>query len=262
MAKKIIVSRKQRANINLVLKPFYVTSRCFDSGIRSSVNFYSKYFARRRHPIRHFLPKYSICLDTFRLTILFNAYKKKFGYAKKRRPTTWIFCGNVLLTKYGHKKQQKKLKLKREKRRKRRQRQTSHNQFKKSAIAKASNELRENNNNNVRIIVSESPASASKSVEQSIDENDHNHMENDASIEILPDHDGMHSVQIEMPEENRSDANVNMKEDEFSAEPIDNIWNLDIQEVAALITENGGIKPNNTFFLYQVNCREGNFALL
>lgn len=236
------ISKRQRANINNVLKPFYLTSNYLDTGIQSLLNFYSKYFARRRHPIQHFLPKYSNCHDTYRLTILYNAYNKKYGYAKRRRPTTWIFYGDILLTKYGHKKQRKELKRKRKKRRKRRQKNSNHRtQTEKPAVANASNESHKIDNND-RINESEesASASASKSVEQNLDENHRDHIDNEAPLtESSPNNNGNDTVTVELPEESHSDAIRNTKEDEFSDEPVDNIWNLDIQEVAALITENG-----------------------
>lgn len=230
------ISRKQRANINNVLKPFYLTSNYLDTGLQSLLNFYSKYFARRRFPIQHFLPKYS---NPTRLTILFNAYNKKYGYAKKRRPVTWIFYGDILLTKYGHKKQRKELKRKRKKRRKRRQKNsTRRNQPEKSIVVNALNESHKKDSSDSIVVES----SASKSVEQNPDvENDQNHSEKDAQqIEKSPNHNGSDTVTIESRKEHHSDANViNTKDDEFNDEPVDNIWNLDIQEVAALITENG-----------------------
>lgn len=256
------ISKKQRANINNVLKPFYLTSNYLDTGLQSLLNFYAKYFARRRYPIQHFLPKYANCRDTYRLTILFSAYNKKYGYAKKRRPATWIFYGDILLTKYGHKKQRKELKRKRKKKRKRRQKKsTHHNQSEKSIVVNALNESHKNDDNNERI--SELESSASNSVEQNPDENHQNHRSTENDDAQQPDektanHNENETVTIDVPEENDSDANVsNTKDDEFSDEPVDNIWNLDIQEVAALITENGnddekqlteGIKSNKCFF--------------
>lgn len=255
------ISRKQRANINNVLKPFYLTSNYLDTGLQSLLNFYSKYFARRRYPIQHFLPKYSNCRETYRLTILYNAYNKKYGYAKKRRPVTWIFYGDILLTKYGHKKQRKELKRKRKKKRERSQKTSARrNQSEKPVDVNALNESHKNHNND-SIVVLES--SASNSVQQNPDENHENHNEEDAQkIEKSTNHNGNDAVTIELPNENQSDANVlgaeDTKDDEFNDEPVDNIWNLDIQEVAALITENGnddekqlteGMKPS-TFIFY------------
>lgn len=213
-----------------------------DTGIQSLLNYYSKFFARRRHPIRHFLPKFSSCHDTYRLTLLHNAYNKKYGYAKKRPPTTWIFYGDTLLTKYGHKKQRKELKRKRKKRRKRRQKNSNrHNQSERPAVVHASNESHKKDNNDPKI-ESESPALAlvSNDVEQNLGETQRDHIENDEQqIEKSPNNNGSGTVTTELPEEIRSDANANTKEDELCDEPVDNIWNLDIQEVAALITENG-----------------------
>lgn len=226
------ISRKQRANINNVLKPFYLTSNYLDTGIQSLLNFYAKYFARRRYPIQHFLPKYSNCRDTYRLTILFNAYNKKYGYAKKHRPTTWTFYGDILLTKYGHKKQRKELKRKRKKKRKRHQK-NSERRKKSEKQAAAYNQLHKNDNNDSLIEVDAS-TSASNSVEQDLVKSHQNHIVNDGQqIEKSPN--GCEPVTFELPK----DANASTKDDEFNDEPDDNIWDLDIQEVAALITENG-----------------------
>lgn len=257
------ISRRQRANINNVLKPFYLTSNYLDTGIESLLNFYAKYFARRRHPIQHFLPKYSNCHDTYRLTILYNAYNKKYGYARKRSPTTWIFYGDIVLTKYGHKKQRKELKRKRKKRRKRRQKNSNrHNQLEKPAGVNAPNESHKEDNNDPTIeSESESSALASNSVEQNLDGIHRDHIENDApQIEKSPNNDGSGTVTTELPEENRSDANVSTKEDELSDEPVDNIWNLDIQEVAALTTENGNDENQLTEGMCQIQ-RKQKFGL-
>lgn len=109
--------------------------------------------------------------------------------------------------------------------------------------------------------------SALNIVEQNPDENHQNqknHIEKDAAQQSdqLAKHNGNETVTIELPNENHSDADenvINTKDDEFNDEPVDNIWNLDIQEVAALITENGkddekqlteGIKSNKFIFFH------------
>lgn len=241
------ISKKQRAKINNLIKPFYITSNYLETGLQSLLKFYSNYFARRRYPIQHFLPKFSNYRDTYRLTILFNAYNKKYGYAKKIRPITWIFYGDILLTKYGHKKKRKELKRKRKKKR-RQKHSTRRNQSEKSiaavVVVNAINESHKNDDKDKITIVLES--SSSNSIEQSLDENHQNPVEENAQqIETSTNHSENENenendtVTIELPKENHSDGNVDGKDDEFDDEPVDNIWNLDIQEVAALITENG-----------------------
>lgn len=243
------ITRRQRARINKVLKPFYLTSNYLETGLQSLVKFYAKYFAERRYPIRYFLPKFSSYRETYRLTILFNAYNRKYGYAKRRRPETWLFYGDKLLTKYGHKKKRIELKRKRRRRRKLREKQflRRNRAAQKSAVVhNLSIESHKNDTNKDNIIILES-SSSSNCIEQNPIE------ENAQQIKIsAPNYnENIDAVTIELPKESHSDANVNTRDDEFGDEPVDNIWNLDIQEVAALITENGndenqlteGMKP-------------------
>lgn len=227
------ISRKQRAIINSAVKPFYITSNYLGTGLQNLLKFYSKYFARRRCLVQHFLPTYKNCRDTYHLSILFNAYNKKGGYAKKCRPTTWIFYRNVLLTKYGHKKQKKELKQKRKKERKRRQKQSTRvNRSEKSP--NPLNELHKKANADCVIVLE---SSSSNGAEANSKENQENHAEkNDQQTEILANHNENETVTAELTNAKQSDE-IAGKEIEFGDETVDNIWNLDIQEVAALITE-------------------------
>lgn len=249
------ISRKQRAKINKVIKPFYITSNYLGTGLKGLLIFYSDYFARRRYPIQHFLPKFSSYRD--RLTILFNAHNKKFGYASKRRPVTWKFYGYQLSTKYGHKKERKELKRKRKKERERRQKlsiRRNRSEKQQPVVVNALNESHKNDKIEDGTILLES--SSSNSVEQNLDETHQNSVEkNVQQIETSTNHNGNDTVTIGLPKENYSYANVDTNDDEFDDEQVDNIWDLDIQEVAALITENGNDEKQLTEGMCQTKYR-------
>lgn len=107
------ISNKQRAIINSAVKPFKITSNYLGPGLQKLIKYYTKYFTKRRFSIIHQLPAYKNSRSNHILTVLFNTFLQKGGFAKKRRPLTWRFYGNTLLTKYGRKNQQNELKKRR-----------------------------------------------------------------------------------------------------------------------------------------------------
>lgn len=246
------ISKKLRARINAAVQPYYITTNYLGSDLEKLLILYSKYFARCRYHIRHFQPKYKLCGD-LSLVILFNAFKKKYGYDNGIRPINWVFYGNILLTKYGYKKQRKEQKLlrrkrKRERKRRQKEQSTRHNQTKKS-VDDASNETHKKAEKNGVIILE---PSLSNRREQDPEKTLKNHADGKPTNENEND-----TLTAELSKENTTadtDTNTNEKVDEFDDETVDNIWNLDIQEVAALITESGndekqltdeGMKSNN-----------------
>ncbi|XP_031631144.1 uncharacterized protein LOC116345684 [Contarinia nasturtii] len=121
------ISNKQRAIINSAVKPLKITSNYLGPGLQNLIKYYTKYFTKRRFSIVHHLPAYKNSKYNYILTVLFNAYVQKGGFAKKRHPHTWRFYGNTLLTKYGRKEQHKELKKKRKKVRRQKKKTTSKN---------------------------------------------------------------------------------------------------------------------------------------
>lgn len=218
------ISKKQRAIINSAVKPFYITSNDLGPGLQNLLEYYSKYFAQRRFSIIHFLPIYKNTRNSYLLTVRFNAFFKKGGFAKKRRPITWTFYGNTLLTKYGRRKQKKELKRKRKKARRQRacvrRKITTHQQPSKEKEKETIN-------------VAESSASSSN------DSNSGNSKqtcdEENEQIPIPAKPVETDTVITDILKENNLDLNA--EESDFGDDTGENIWNLDIQEVAALITE-------------------------
>lgn len=104
------ITAKQHAIIDQALKPGYISSNYLGTDLQNIINYFSKYFARRHYAIQHFLPAYKKRPNGRCLTILFNAYHKKYGFGKKSsvRRTTWEFLDVPCLTKYGRKKYKKR----------------------------------------------------------------------------------------------------------------------------------------------------------
>lgn len=263
------ISRKQRALIKTKVHPACVlTSNYLGTDLQKLLQYHSEYFARRYHPIRHFLPEHKNFRHPIWLTILFNAYIKRFGYAKKLRPKNWIFYGNLLLTRYGHKKQRKERKRKRERERerKRRERQSKRrNRSEKPVFNETLNETHKKTDKDCTIVLE---SSSSNSVEQSLENNCENqHVETTVAENHNQNDD---TVTRELPKEiSDSDKNTSNEkdsaddgDDEFGDETVDNIWNLDIQEVAALITESGNDENqliegiNHCFAILLTSCVE------
>lgn len=239
------ISKKQRAIINSAVKPFYITSNYLGAGLQNLLNYYSKYFAHRRFSIAHFLPTYKNTRNTYLLTIQFNALFKKGGFAKKRRPITWTFYGNKLLTKYGRKKQKKQLKRKRKKARRQ----------KLCAYRKISTDQTNHGvdkNSIVNCVESSSNDNTTENSKSNCDD------ESIAQIAIPANRDETDKVITDILNETNSESNT--EKIDFGDDTVDNIWNLDIQEVAALITEGeADEKPENesmidvSFFQYKMN---------
>lgn len=207
------ISNKQRAIINSAVKPFKITSNYLGPGLQNLIKYYTKYFTKRRFTIVHLLPAYKK-LNSHILTVLFNTFLPKGGYAKKRRPVTWRFYGNILLTKYGRRKQRKEQKKKR----------------KKIRHQKSSEDVQPNVPNNeispkniVTDIDTDSNEKSTVVDDNDVFEVDLTPADTDESSNVAPN--------------NINDAEANKDKNISSDENVDNIWNLDIQEVAALITE-------------------------
>ncbi|XP_055324553.1 uncharacterized protein LOC129579058 isoform X1 [Sitodiplosis mosellana] len=216
--KMMRISNKQRAIINTAVKPFKITSNYLGPGFQNLIKYYAKYFTKRRFAIVHFLPTYKK-LNSHILTVLFNKILTKGGYAKKRRPVTWRFYGNVLLTKYGRRKQRREQKKKRKKARRQKSSTPSKDTKPKTTGPTADT------------------STAPHLVVTDID-TDSNENSNDDVIEIISKPAEARKNGTEAPNKpNANDVEANKDKIISSDEIVDNIWDLDIQEVAALITE-------------------------
>lgn len=210
------ISNKQRAIINSAVKPFKITSNYLGPGLQNLIKYYTKYFAKRRFTIVHLLPAYKK-LNSHILTVLFNTYLPKGGYAKKRRPVTWRFYGNVLLTKYGRKKQRKEQKKKR----------------RKDRLQKSNATTKD-----VQLKVTNSKTLATSQIIFTDIDTDSNEKSNEDVFEIISN-PGDTNENSTIVSNNSKVTNVVTNKDKHNSsdEAVENIWNLDIQEVAALITE-------------------------
>lgn len=215
------ISRKQRAIINSAVKPFYITSNYLGTGLQNLIKFYSKYFARRRFTIVHFLPTYKNSRNSHCLTVLYNAFLKRGGYAKKRRPITWNFYGNTLLTRYGRKKQRKVLKNRR-----RKARRQKFNVIEPQPTV-AVEDSKENSSDSVVIVPDDDSDPKESNATQK------------SEVENIPTPADQNAENVVTPTDDESDPNSNTENSDLGDEVVENIWNLDIQEVAALITETG-----------------------
>lgn len=224
------ISKKQRAIINAAVKPFYITSNYLGAGLQNLLKFYSKYFAQLRYNIVHYSPTYKNYRHRHYLTVASNAFVRKGGYAKKRRPDTWTFYGNILLTKYGQKKQ--KQELKRRRKRARRQKKAN-NKKQQNAPNKSTHKL----NDKECIIISESSTSNPNDVAKNPQNVDEKRCANEEVSKPADEIATDDTQKSDLSHENCSDSNAG--KDDYDDETVDNIWNLDIQEVAALITESG-----------------------
>lgn len=216
------ISKKQRATINSAVKPFNITSNYLGPGLQKLIEYYSKFFAKHRYSIAHFLPAYkSSSKNSHILTVVFNTFLRKGGFAKKRRPITWKFYGNVLLTKYGKKKQQKEEKKK----------------HKNVHLHKSSGETQYKAIETTKI----------QNEDDIAVENSHLEHSNQIDSKNLEEASTNVDVDIHMPK--TSDTTYtssktiilgkSVEKLGVDDESVDNIWNLDIQKVAALITESG-----------------------
>lgn len=106
------ISGKQCAIINSVIKPFKITSKYLSPRLHTILVYYCKYFHRRRHVIVHTTQKSK---NSYCLTLRFNYYTQRGGYAKRRRPRAWNFHGVSVQTKYGRKLQRRTQRRKRKK---------------------------------------------------------------------------------------------------------------------------------------------------
>lgn len=216
------ISNKQRAIINSAVKPFKITSNYLGTGLQNLIKYYTKYFTKRRFTIVHLLPAYKK-LNSHILTVLFNTYLPKGGYAKKRRPLTWRFYGNILLTKYGRRKQRKEQKKKRKK------------------VCRQKSNV--SSKDTVPIRPSSRTSAATPLVLSDI-ESDSNGKSNDDVTEITSDTNESSTAATDDPDIN----NVSMIKDKTnsSEESTKNIWEIDIQDVAALIGEDETIGRQTT----------------
>lgn len=219
------ISKKQRAIINSAVKPFYITSNYLGPGLKNLLKYYSKYFAQRRFSLVHFLPDFKNAKTSYILTVLFQTFVKKGGFAKKRRPITWTFYGNILLTKYGRKKQQKNLKRKRKLARRQR------------LCAKQNETICQQPEEIQKEIISIIESSSNDSVVDNYEVNSHAQIKPN-SIPANVAETKTNEATTEFPKECNLDSNV-ARIDSGGDDAVDNIWNLDIQEVAELITESG-----------------------
>lgn len=218
----MLISKRQRAKINTAVKPFKITSNYLGPGFQKLVKFYSKYFARRRFKVKHFLPAYKNFRNHHFLTVIHNKFINKGGFAKKSRATTWTFYGNILLTKYGKRKQQKEAKNKRKISRQLKHSikpQTKANQEKPSATLN-----KDDSNASLPIL------------EQS---NQESIVEQPETSTILAESCTNDETLQNTCSNNANDSENAIEKSCFDDEAIDNIWNLDLQKVAALITDSG-----------------------
>lgn len=209
------ISNKQRAIINSAVKPYKITSNYLGPGVQNLIKYYANYYIKRRFAIVHFVAAYKK-LHSHILTVLFNKISAKGGYAKRRRPVTWRFYGNILLTKYGRRKQCREQKKKRKKARRQ-----------KSKDAKSTTKPISN--------VSAAPQLVATDIDI-----DSNEKIDDDVIEIISkpvDEAEDSSTATSSNPSDATDAEANKDKPTSNDEIVDNIWNLDLQEVAALITE-------------------------
>lgn len=240
------ISKKQRAIINSAVKPFYITSNYLGPGLQNLLKQYSRYFAQRRFSIRHFLPTYKTTVrNNYQLTVRFNGFFKKGGFAKKRRPTTTTFYGNTLLTKYGRKKQKKNLKRarKKAKREKRSAEQTAETCQQPAKSPKEIINVAESSSNDSAVEPNQESCQAQEQTEEHVPTKSTEPIEPIESIEQIEDTSQsaipteIDTIDNVLPNESNSDSNA--EKTDLGDDTVDNIWNLDIQEVAALITESG-----------------------
>lgn len=199
----IRLSKKQCAIINAAVKPFELTSRYIGSRVQKILEYHSKYFIQRRHTIICSAPVHNN--NNHFLTLLYNKkLSQKGGFIKKLERSTWNFYGISLQTKYG-KKQHRKL-----------QKESNKNQ--KSEISKSA-KVEENLNNKSNVIQTK---------------NDHDH-------DLLPNTDftkaidelGTSNERCLAHDENNDVAISNSEKIESS----ENLFNLDLHQVATLITD-------------------------
>lgn len=224
------ISKRQRATINSAVKPFNITSNYLGPGLQKLIKYYSKYFATRRFSIVHFLPAYKNSRSNHFLTVIFNKFLHKGGFAKKRRPITWKFYGNILLTKYGKKKQQKQAKKKR------------NTQYQPKSSATPLIQPIENEDKSIEVQNSQDEIDCNAHGAAAIEL--HSEQSNQDSVENRPETsaliDTCKNSEITPNSADMVDDSENCIENLcFDDEAVDNIWNLDLQKVAALITEGG-----------------------
>lgn len=231
------ITAKQRAIINRAVKPCYITSNYLGTDLQDIVKYYCKYFWRRRYPIQHFLPAFRNRPTSFNLTILFNGYHKKYGFGKKNlaRRINWKFHNMTFLTKYGLKAYRKERRRRRRRRRRQKRRQTCKSNDRrqsKKTDANATHKITDENS----VIVLES--TSSNSVDRNVEESHQSDIAKNAwHVEATTGADD--TVTIENHSEASANADTKRVELNDDDDTVDNIWNLDIQEVAALITESG-----------------------
>lgn len=216
----MLISNKQRAKVNSAAKPIGITTNFLGPGLQYLLKYYTKYYLKRRFSIVQYLTAYKNSKSSYILTIRFNKLVQKGGFAKKRLPLTWNFYGNVLLTKYGKKKQQKDLK----------------NKQIKALRQKSTIETIDITDKPIEVeIIEDSVESNVESNEKNIDET----IETRETVEVRETVETGDKTSIVTPinpnDLNEKVAETNKEKSSLDDEIVDNIWNLDIQEVAALI---------------------------
>lgn len=98
------------------MNPFRVTTHYLSERLRKVIEYHAKYYSRCRFTVIKYTPVHK---NQYHLTLEYNRYRKRGGYARPKRPTIHRFYGVPLQTVHGRKVQAKKLKWARKRLRKR-----------------------------------------------------------------------------------------------------------------------------------------------
>lgn len=112
----IRISKKQCAIINAAVNPFRVTTNYLSERLRKVIEYHAKYYSCCRFTVYIYTPVHK---NQYHLTLAYNRFRKRGGYAHPKRSTIHRFYGVPLQTVYGRKVQAKKLKWARKRLRKR-----------------------------------------------------------------------------------------------------------------------------------------------
>lgn len=107
------ISERQCAIINSAVKPFKLTSKFISDRLQHIIQYYAKYFSRRRRTIIQYTP----VRKHGQITLKYNRLDQRGGFIRKQRPIVHNFHGVLLETTYGRNLRLKKRKAARKLRR-------------------------------------------------------------------------------------------------------------------------------------------------
>lgn len=238
------LSKKQHAILNWAVRPFKLTTNILGAGLEKLTGYYAKYYAKRRISFMHQKPAYKNCTHRHYLTVRYNRIVRRFGYSRLfyPRPSKWTFYGNEVLTKYGHRQNKKRQKWQKKRARKRRlKRKEQKERDRQAKVQKALDKpvafvcLSDDSNSEQKKHenVEELNSTDAQDTAETVPIVENTQQAAPVAPVVLPTHeDSLHANDDALyPDDLEKDTDAD-------GDVIDNIWNLDIQKVAAIITEN------------------------